>query len=1181
VEVGTGGKPPPLRDRQPLREGFGDPHNTFAARLTNGDKFTIFFDYGCPAVYCSERLARKLKRYASSKPATMSGVGGRGPTIGQDVVVTGQFATVSNSSTNGWSDSFSVAAGVVPDDTFPADLVLGKSIFHKWGVSCHGDIRRSEKETVTLRRYTGIPALQPVDRIPRAYSTAECLNSLRTHTRWEEAYMTTNTVTAATAIKATDSRVQWSKDTPTNDDRINGYLREYQERFPGLFDPAKRRTEAISKLSKVEHAIDTGDNAPYRQAPRRYSPAQEQAIRDFVRTHDGNLIRRSKSPWASASHLVPKKHVGMTTMPSRNDPTIIWRFCCDFRELNNRTKKHAHPLPNTMDQIQRAAGHRFYAFIDLKDGFWHIRIAEKDREKTAFLTPNGLYEWCYMPFGLTNAPATFQALMEEILEPFRQFTSGLLDDIAVWADTEAQLHERLLLVFARLEEYGMLLNTRKTSLFVRSGVFLGFVINEDGITADPAKVAAVRDRPMPTTTTEVRGFVNAAGYFRHLIENYSEKSGLLTDLCTGPKGAPVTLSAEAQQQWRHIRDIITSLPLVRVFDWRLPCVLDTDASQGHTGACLMQPHLEGGKSTLHPVAYFSKKFSDTQKRYSAQERELLGILLALQHWRHWVQGGEVTVVTDHESLKGLNTKAEQPPRIMRFLDAIQHYGIRILYRAGKANVLADYLSRPPTDVAIEPAFPADIALPAQSADEGRGGGREIKHAHELNRLDLQAIFEYLHQDAALPPAINPEWVRKHFVDYDDKLHKLVKYNRMPGDPPHPEGTSTNSTVLLQIPQYDELCRVARKTHFDFGHATVGSTTRQVAYRYWHPELVLAAQQAVAECPECQLMKKPDPALPDLNPITPPAPLTRWAIDFTTVGGVPILVAVEYATGWVEAEVTPDMTFNSTIPLMTRIVDTFGAPREWISDNAGCFTGEQASAWHRQHGSKVLPVTPARPRANGKVEKVNGDLKHTIVREWNTNPTRAINVSVRRAVMLYNRTPKPSGYSPYFLLFGTTPPSQSDVTSTLSFTSYIRDPTDQEEAEFERELVKQHEAPLARRQANSLQASRDRVRAYLQEKKALIRTYAPGDWVLRVRQRAHKHEPYYDGPWAIASCHTGNVYTLRSPGGITLQNKYNGTNLFPAYSTDGHPVRSLWYASKTMLERDRKRIEDSVRLGFGM
>jgi len=141
------------------------------------------------------------------------------------------------------------------------------------------------------------------------------------------------------------------------------------------------------------------------------------------------------------------------------------------------------------------------------------------------------------------------------------------------------------------------------------------------------------------------------------------------------------------------------------------------------------------------------------------------------------------------------------------------------------------------------------------------------------------------------------------------------------------------------------------------------------------------------------------------------------------------------------------------------------------------------------------------------------------------------------------------------LFGTTPPSQLDVASTAAL--YVRDPTDREEAEFERELVKQHEAPLARRQANSLQASRDRARAYLQEKKALLRTYAPGDWVLRVRQRAHKHEPYYDGPWAIASCHTSNVYTLRSPGGITLKNKYNGTNLFPAYSTCHGRVRRTW------------------------
>ncbi|KAI0991707.1 hypothetical protein K3495_g16480, partial [Podosphaera aphanis] len=280
----------------------------------------------------------------------------------------------------------------------------------------------------------------------------------------------------------------------------------------GLFDPLKRKTDAIRKLSRVKHHIDTGDAAPVRHKPRRYSPAQDAVIRDFVNKHKGTLLQKSKSPWASSSHLVPKKFPGQTTKPDKHDPNVVWRFCCDYRDLNKLTKKHAHPLPNTMDQIQRAAGHLFYGFIDLKDGFWHILIDEKDREKTAFLTSEGLFEWLVMPFGLTNAPATFQELVDEISEPFKEFTSGLLDDIAAWADSRRELHVRLLLLFERLHEYGMLLNTRKTNLFVSKGTFLGFVIDKNGITADPDKVAAIRDRPMPETTTQVRGFVNGAGY---------------------------------------------------------------------------------------------------------------------------------------------------------------------------------------------------------------------------------------------------------------------------------------------------------------------------------------------------------------------------------------------------------------------------------------------------------------------------------------------------------------------------------------------------------------------------------------------------------------------------------------------------------------------------------------------
>ncbi|CAJ2500804.1 Uu.00g036570.m01.CDS01 [Anthostomella pinea] len=179
------------------------------------------------------------------------------------------------------------------------------------------------------------------------------------------------------------------------------------------------------------------------------------------------------------------------------------------------------------------------------------------------------------------------------------------------------------------------------------------------------------------------------------------------------------------------------------------------------------------------------------------------------------------------------------------------------------------------------------------------------------------------------------------------------------------------------------------------------------------------------------------------------------------------------------------------------------------------------------------------------------------------------VLLQRAINTLNRTTRPSGYSSHFLMFGTQPASHLAAHEVVQYT---RDPTEEEEQQAERFLAQNHEAPLARGNANRLKASRAQIRAYLQEKKGLIRVFAPGDWVLRVRQRTAKHEPFYDGPWAIVSCHAGNTYKVRSPRGIELQNKYNGTNLFPAYVHDGHPVRSLWYASKTMLENYRKQLE---------
>jgi hypothetical protein len=153
-----------------------------------------------------------------------------------------------------------------------------------------------------------------------------------------------------------------------------------------------------------------------------------------------------------------------------------------------------------------------------------------------------------MPFGLCNAPATFQALVEEIIGEF-DFAGGLLNNIAIWADTLEQLYEKMKIILDRLYKYDIKLNIKKSVIYVREGVFLGFVISIKGISANTDKIAAIRERSEPSTTTKVRAFVNAAGYFRYLIHKYADKSAPFTLYTSGPKGQKIKLSPEAKKAW--------------------------------------------------------------------------------------------------------------------------------------------------------------------------------------------------------------------------------------------------------------------------------------------------------------------------------------------------------------------------------------------------------------------------------------------------------------------------------------------------------------------------------------------------------------------------------------------------------------------------------------------------------
>ena len=197
--------------------------------------------------------------------------------------------------------------------------------------------------------------------------------------------------------------------------------------------------------------------------------------------------------------------------------------------------------------------------------------------------------------------------------------------------------------------------------------------------------------------------------------------------------------------------------------------------------------------------------------------------------------------------------------------------------------------------------------------------------------------------------------------------------------------------------------------------------RVLGDKIWHPDLVLAAQEAVISCAHCQLMKKPDPTPHHLTPISPPPPLQRWAIDHTgPIAGWPLLNAIEYATGWVESMWVPDISGKATIYLLDQIWQRFGPMKELISDNAGAFRGPEAEAWRSRHGVRLLPTTPAHPRTNGRVERANGVIKNILAKLALDEPGEEIHKLLPRALYLYNRRPGQHGYSPYFLMFGIQP-----------------------------------------------------------------------------------------------------------------------------------------------------------------
>ena len=724
--------------------------------------------------------------------------------------------------------------------------------------------------------------------------------------------------------------------------------------FPELLEPVN----SPPKSRPWDHKINlTGPMK--KQRLNRLSPAEKAELdRQMESAIAAGLVRPSQSEFGSPILFVRKADGSL-------------RLCIDYRGLNAVTQKDAYPLPRideTLDELRNA---RCYTHLDLASGYWQVKVHEPDIHKTAFQTPDGLYEWVAMSFGLTNAPATFQRMMNDILKPYlHKFVTVYLDDICIFSENYDDHINHLRLVLEKLSEHNLKLQLKKCFFGMQSMEYLGYTVSQGKLSVSANKISAVKDWPVPKTQSDVRSFVQFANFYSKFIHHFSDLTAPLTDLLRKAKPAIVTWSTECQEAFETLRLRLISAPCLLIPDigTDVTFTVATDASNVGLAAVLLQD--QGGGP--QPVAYWARKLTEAERgnTYSAYDLEALAVCESIKHWRCYLEGCcRFLVVSDHDTLRHLLRQPAESlnRRQSRYVRDLQPYvgSISLAYRKGKWNE-ADPLSR-------RPDFkPISFGGLYWTGDVPDAAGTLLCTHHPYRAAELSTLTaNTLSLDNDFLDSIktgyvadsfystNGGWIESGHVVYHDGLY--WRHGRL---------CLPNNRVIIN--------KILYELHDTAGHRAYASTLAKALDRFWWSRLRHDVRAYCDACPTCRRIKTRAQAAAPVQPLpVPPRPWHTVGLDFVTnlplSNGFDSLLVICCHLSRQAHFIPTTMTVTgeqSANLFLENIYRLHGLPRIIVSDRDTRFMSAFWQTLWRRLGTKLNMSSGQHAETDGLTERIN-------------------------------------------------------------------------------------------------------------------------------------------------------------------------------------------------------------------